>query len=107
MTQQGPPLPHSRMEAKALGLKVYQSRRHCRFGHDGMGIQQGEQRATIAGNAGRLDEQTRFDAVASSRRTQRPSMLCTGLTIGGAAARTYGDFKTGQRPKPAAPGLAT
>lgn len=32
----GVPPPRSRQEAKALGLKVYQSRRYCRFGHDGL-----------------------------------------------------------------------
>jgi len=72
-----------------------------------LGNQQGAELATVASNAGKVDEQTRFDNLSSNRRLssqlasiQRPSAFGTTLTIGGAAVNAYAMNKSLSKPKP-------
>lgn len=70
-----------------------------------LGMRAGEGLATIASNAGMADEQTRFDALASTRRTasqlastQRPSNFGTALQIGGAAVNARAQYLSMTKP---------
>lgn len=71
-----------------------------------LGAQQSGDLATVAANAGKVGEQTRFDALASNRRAasrlasiQRPSAFGTALTIGAAAVNSYATAKSLEKPK--------
>ncbi|NCT81909.1 MAG: hypothetical protein GXC94_02085 [Comamonadaceae bacterium] len=75
-----------------------------------LGVQSGERLATIASNAGRADEQTRFDAYAGTRRAagqlasiQRPSALGTGLQIGAGLMNAYAAKTSMSKPSQAKP----
>lgn len=67
-------------------------------------IQQGEQLATIAGNARTAQSETSFQQLATLSQAnsrmasiQRPSLFGTALQIGGAAVSAYGNYKAQTR----------